>query len=314
MRNFLVVLTVLTLAFVFLKPNQVLASSIGVSPSELTVQILKGENSEQKFNISVSEISREYNFAVSVREGSEFLDLKGQQEFTIPINQRSVEFPFLIKTDNLDFGDYESEIIFTLEQTSTDPNVVAVNYALIGEVKFSVVDEAYFLALPIDISLVPEANNNIALSDLQVVGAAKQSKELIMNCTLKNEGDRSLQNAVFDFSVSRDGKQIFSNHSLVSEVTEVGQSVSVERSFKTDYDLFPGVYKITVSSGDSNQSIEIIIPDSFRLTARYVILFAGCLVLLLVVWFKKELNSLRKKPWLATLSRTFKKSRLFKKR
>jgi hypothetical protein len=315
MTKFFSVLIVLFLALVFFQPIPVLANSIGISPGEISVHILKGENSEQKFMVSRSETVKEYRFKISARTGAEYLNFNGQKELIMPIGQRIAEFPFSIRAVDLDLGDYKAEIEFALEPDSVVNNgSVILNFTLVGKVEFFVADEAFFLTQPIDVSSEPEAGNNIAVSDL-LVTREEQSKKLVISWFLKNNGIRDLQKVDFDILIKRDDRSVYSKGDSVSEVIVAGHSVSGEQTFEPTNDLFPGVYKIIVSSGNSSQTVEIIIPDNFELlTVKNVVLMALFLILILSFWFNKSLSSLRKKTRLSTLKKTFKKNRFFRRR
>ncbi|HLD17885.1 MAG TPA: hypothetical protein VJB99_02300 [Patescibacteria group bacterium] len=291
--KFFVGTVVLISIFSFLYPSKILANSIGISPGTLSVQVLEGENSEQKFLLSRTETAEEYRFTVSVREGAEYLDLKGQQELVIPTGQRIAHFPFLIKATNLDFGDYEAVVEFTLESKATGESV-AINHRLAGKVFFSVVGESFFLAQPIDVSLTPEVGNEVVVSPVFITRAVGRSKVLVANWSLKNTGDRSLHNVLFLFSITQNGLLIYSNRGLVSETIDAGQSVSVERLFESKKGLSPGIYKVLVSSGPSSQSAEIVLSGFFGSTVENRIFFTLFFLLFGMVLIKKTFFSWQK--------------------
>jgi len=296
MTKFFSVLIVLFLALVFFQPIPVLANSIGISPGEISVHILKGENSEQKFMVSRSETVKEYRFKISARIGAEYLDFNGQKELIMPIGQRIAEFPFSIRAVDLDLGDYKAEIEFALEPDSVvNDSSVILNFTLVGKVEFFVADEAFFLTQPIDVSSEPEAGNNVIVCDLSIT-ETEPAKKFVAKWFLKNEGARDLQNVDFYFSITRDDRLVYSNNDSVSEIIVAGQSVSKELIFEPVNNLSPGVYKVTVTSGGSSQITEITITDNFELlTVKNVVLMALFLILILSFWFKKSLSSLRKK-------------------
>ena len=133
------ILIVFTL-FILINKSVFSQGAIGVSPSELIVEVEQDSKTEQKFILNRSYTDDEFKFKIHLKEDSPYIELK-EEEIILPDGVEEVEYKFFIDATQADLGEHKNMLYFCLippkEQKSQG---VDINYCLGPKIIFTVVE------------------------------------------------------------------------------------------------------------------------------------------------------------------------------
>ena len=274
---------VLALLSSFCVFGQVQAASVGISPSEIATEVLIGQKNEVYFNISRSTADKETIFDVSEEGENNFLDLDGQEVFTLPVGEQVKKMVFYIDATELTLGEYETSLRFIMrsDQAAEGPGN-KILYGMTGSVKFTVVEE---LTKPdiIDYEQAENKNELLLAKDFYTTFNGRTG-ELKIEWTAKNLADKPLEDIDYKLSVFRNDKVIYNQRTLslnrfeANEVREVVERLDIGENMST------GNYKIQIFVGDQVLEKNVFYYSFFQgLTDLRTMVFAVAFLMVAIV-------------------------------
>lgn len=217
---------------IFILAPKIQAAAIGVSPSELDVEVLVGQKSDQYFNISRSETTGEMVFDVELGDGVDFFGLLDQTEVTILDGENLIPFNFKIDATDLELGEYENVIRFIMQESrASSEGGNSVRYGVTAKIKVHVVEElSESLDTTVDFSRAENKKELISIKSFSSDFDLKD-KELVLNWKVKNISEFPLINTNFQFNVFCEGREFLSKSVSIGDVFESGETGEIYHEY-----------------------------------------------------------------------------------
>jgi len=246
---------VLLFALQVFYPGTAQAGAIALSPSQIYLTIVPGEEVTGEFYVQRPFPGEDELMDVSVRgEDTSFVSLDGGEELLLPVGEQAVSYPFSIETSGLEVGrSYEWSISFIKQDTEVAGVGSEVHLGVSGAIQLNVVDQLPPEQQAVDVYSEDEPGAYVALQDIEPSFSEGAGLFEGFIWSFQNISDTYVKNVPYAYAFERDGHIVMSGKGKAVQVLAPGESLEVDVSA---FVRKSGEYKITVTVGDKEVSTD----------------------------------------------------------
>ncbi|MFH0818375.1 MAG: hypothetical protein V1898_00020 [Patescibacteria group bacterium] len=142
-KAFIKTFTAVVISFFFIGALSVQATSIGVSPSALYMEVEQGTITPVVFDLSRSDAEGDLSYDVSAPQlpGVPVIDLKGQEKFVIPDGEQNIDFNFEINATEAQIGESTQTVYYYLSNTIDQGTGSVMKFGIAPKIYITVISK-----------------------------------------------------------------------------------------------------------------------------------------------------------------------------
>ncbi|MFH1142300.1 MAG: hypothetical protein ABIH67_03450 [Candidatus Uhrbacteria bacterium] len=276
--------SLLLLLFGGVQPVQ---ASLSIGPSGVHEKLEVGMEVESSFRIGRIYPDQVADFTVEISgSATEFIDLHGQNEFTIERGEYGYEYKFSIDTTGAPVGEYQAIVEFIQETTADTGAAMAIRYGVKGTVNIEVVEEFTPEDNPTNLSGTTDLISGLSVLDLKadqdIYSAGSQANfTWIVKNNLENEAFVSIP---IEATIYLDGTRISGMSGGCSQM--LVPEGECEKSYSFDIpNRKKGNYSLVVNVAGNVESLTFTVQTPFYQTNLFFGILVGLGLLCLVILF-----------------------------